>query len=59
MIQTLVIVAGVVAALLLVGGLLWIVGKMPPSKNRLEPHSHGGDWWQSDGSDGGGHGGGL
>jgi hypothetical protein len=56
------IVAGIVFGLLLIGGLIAIVLRLPPSKGRLEPHSMGGDWWQNDGSNssdhGGGHGGG-
>lgn len=51
-------VAGVVVGLLLIGGLIAIVLRLPPSKGRLEPHSMGGDWWQNDSSNSGGHGGG-
>jgi hypothetical protein len=54
--------AGIVVGLLLIGGLIAIVLRLPPSKGRLEPHSMGGDWWQNDNSNGdgsgGGHGGG-
>jgi hypothetical protein len=56
------VVAGVVVGLLLIGGLIAIVLRLPSSKGRLEPHSMGGDWWQNDDSNsgglGGGHGGG-
>jgi hypothetical protein len=56
------VVAGIVVGLLLIGGLIAIVLRLPPSKGDLEPHPMGGDWWQNDGSgnDGsdGGHGGG-
>lgn len=50
MIGAFVVIAGVVVGLLLTGGLFWILTRMPPSKDRLEPHSMGGDWWQNDSS---------
>jgi len=52
------IVVGVVVGLLLVGGLIAILLRLPPSEGRLEPHSMGSDWWQNDDSNSGGHHGG-
>jgi hypothetical protein len=56
------VVAGIVVGVLLIGGLIAIILRLPPSNGRLEPHSFGGDWWQNDDSNsgglGGGHGGG-
>jgi hypothetical protein len=56
------VVAGIVVGVLLIGGLIAIILRSPPSKGRLEPHSLGSDWWQNDDSNsggvGGGHGGG-
>jgi len=58
MIFALEIFIGVVVGVGFLLGVVAIVLKMPPSKNRLEPHSSGGDWWQNDGSEGGGGSGG-
>jgi len=52
------VVAGIIAGVLLIGGLIAIILRLPPSKGRLEPHSMGGDWWQNDGSNSDGHSGG-
>ncbi len=47
------IAGGAVVGVGFIIGVLAIILRMPPSKNRLEPHTHGGDWWQNDSSGGG------
>ncbi len=47
--------AAVVTALLMIGGLLWAVAKMPPSTRRLQPYARdddAGSWPGNSGADG-------